>query len=161
MPAGRPSKLTENFLEAAEKIINEDINAIILTDEELIDAINELLEEEAQITHRTFMSWKAKNKEDYESIDENGKRFLHLVKKALRKQKAGLFDKFREEPNQWQRWAWILERKFDDWNIRTKVETEHKGSLAIGFDDSQKHKIATELIGRGQVSDTGGEGTPA
>jgi hypothetical protein len=119
----RPTKLTDNFIEVATGIIFDDINAIILTDEELVMLINEKLEEKARISDRTFRRWKDKNKDDkVEDLDEIGKSFVLLIKKALVIQKRHLFDKFREEPNQWQRWAWIIERKFDDWNIKRKSD---------------------------------------
>jgi hypothetical protein len=121
---GRPTKLTDKFLNVAEEVVNDDINAIILTDEELVDEINDKLQEKERITYRTLRNWKDKNKKDKE-LDEIGKRFFPLIKKALIKQKKHLFDKFRNEPNQWQKWAWIIERKFDDWNIKQKHE--HSG----------------------------------
>ena len=46
---GRPTKLTEGFLKAAEIVLNKEINAIIFTDDELRIAINEELEKKAQI----------------------------------------------------------------------------------------------------------------
>ncbi len=119
----RPTKLTDNFIEVATSIIFDDINAIILTDEELVMLINERLEEKERISDRTFRRWKDKNKDDkIEEIDEIGKSFVLLIKKALTIQKRHLFEKFREEPNQWQKWAWIIERKFDDWNIKRKSD---------------------------------------
>lgn len=123
----RPTKLTKDWLKVAEKVINDDINAIILTDEELVFEINDRVEEDARISNRTFQRWKRANKgedeeEDKEELDEMGKSFVVLIKRALLKQKKHLFDKFREEPNQWQRWAWIIERKFDDWNIQHKTK---------------------------------------
>ena len=119
---GRPSKLNENWLKIADEVLSEDINAIIYTDEELVDEINERLPDEAKTSQRTFATWKAKNKESKKDIDEMGERFLHLIKKALRKQKGYLFVKFRNDEKAWTKWAWILERKFEDWNIRQKTD---------------------------------------
>jgi hypothetical protein len=41
---------------------------------------------------------------------------LSLYKKALTNQKKGLFNKLWDD-TQWQRYAWIIERKFSDWNL--------------------------------------------
>ncbi len=132
----RPTKLTRKFLEVAEEVVFYDINAIILTDEELVMTINEKLEDKEQISDRTFQRWKSKNKDEQDSnkdkeLDEVGKEFCRLIKKALKIQKQGLFNKFREEPNQWQKWAWIIERKFDDWNIKHKSEMDFNKPLPI------------------------------
>ena len=143
----RPTKLNNKWLEVAEEIVNDDINAIILTDEEMVLLINEQFErqdipneekEKQKISDRTFKRWKKKNKEDSEEIDEIGKQFCHLIKKALLKQKRHLFDKFRDEEGQWQKWAWIIERKFDDWNIKYKYDHTSK--------DEQIKSLTFEVI---------------
>ena len=127
---GRPTKLTKDWLKVAEEVVNNDINAIILTDEELVSEINDRIVKENRISDRTFRRWKSKSKdEDVKELDEIGSSFVLLIKRALIKQKKHLFEKFREEPNQWQRWAWIIERKFDNWNIKQKQE--FSGSIAI------------------------------
>ena len=130
--AGRPTKLTHNFIKVAKGIIEDDINAIIFTDAELLDAINEKLPEKERIFKTTFENWKRKNKEDNKEIDMLGRQFLWLIKNALRKQKQHLFVKFREEPNQWQRWAWIIERKFNDWNIKQQHDLTSGGEKISG-----------------------------
>jgi len=128
---GRPTKLTEDWLEIAEEVINDDINAIILTDDELVLLINDEIDkqdiqekekEKQKISDRTFKRWKKKNKEGNKELDEIGKQFCHLIKKALLKQKKHLFNKFRSEEGQWQKWAWIIERKFGDWNIKYRYD---------------------------------------
>jgi hypothetical protein len=132
------SKLSEEWLSCAEEVINQDINAIILTDEELVFEINDRVDKKYRINQRTFERWKKKNKDEEEldkEFDEIGIRFVVAIKKALIKQKKNLFDKFRAEPNQWQRWAWIIERKFDDWNIK------HRTDITSGGKPIQGNKI--------------------
>ena len=48
-------------------------------------------------------------------------------------QKKNLFLKLIEGKGQWQRWAWIIERKFDEWNLRIKGKgkTEHSERRGI------------------------------
>lgn len=117
-PWWRPSKI-EKVTNALEKVLNKDINAVILTDEELFILVNEELEKNDRICYTTFKNYKAdvKNPEKSEEIAIYEK-FLSLYKKALLKQKADLFTKLHNDPQAWQRYAWIIERKFDAWNLR-------------------------------------------
>jgi hypothetical protein len=40
-------------------------------------------------------------------------------------QRDALFDTMSgEPPGAWQKWAWILERKFGDWNLRSVTVDE-------------------------------------
>lgn len=110
----RPSKLTETFLEKAKKVLWNE-NFVLFTDEELIDEINDQLNEKEQISHRTFQRWKAA---DFEEKGKIGQSFVVLLKKALRDQKANLYEKYKTEKGAWQKWAWIIERKFSEWNLK-------------------------------------------
>lgn len=129
MPAGRPSKLTERFMNTANAVLFEDIHAVIFTDEELLAEINERLPEEEQIHKVTFERWKAGDTED-----SRGAEFRWLIEKALRKQKNDLFIQFRTDEKAWQKWAWIIERKFKEWRLPNKHE--------IGGDPDNKTPIA-------------------
>jgi len=110
---GRPTKI-HKFIEVAEKVLFTD-SLMLLTDEELVDEINEQLEEKDRISQRTFARWKAS---DFEEDKEVGSIFVMLIKKALRNQKESLFKKFQNDDRAWQRWAWIIERKFSEWNLK-------------------------------------------
>lgn len=117
---GRPSKMTDSVLAAIEKVISEDI--LIYTDEELVEAINDLLPEDEQFTYEAFSKWKGKRSQVNNPLFP---KFLRLIKKALILEKKRLLEKLQSEDDKtWQRFAWILERKFDEWNIRTKSETD-------------------------------------
>lgn len=118
----RPTKLTDHFLSVAEDIINNDMNAIIYTDEQLLFLINDKLEEKDRITDRTFENWKS----GASPVNEQDKldNFFALLKKALAKQQATLFLNLKKDQKVWQKWAWIIERKFDNWNIRQKVNND-------------------------------------
>lgn len=113
------SKLTDKFLEVANQVLNEDLNSIVFTNEELVDAINENLEESERISKRTFQRW---------SNDEAQKneQFVTLIKKARRIQKGNLLKELRDVPNNWQRFAWILERKFTEYNLKKVSEVNLK-----------------------------------
>ena len=51
---------------------------------------------------------------------------MRLYKKALTIQKKNLFKKLQSDDDKWQKYAWIIERKFDDWNLRSKQEVTGK-----------------------------------
>ena len=121
---GRPSKLTPEVIDAAKNIINEKI--LFYTDEELVIAINEILPKEAQFSYITFAKWKAG---DSQADSDLFKEFLYLIKKSLALEKERLLGKLETDKFGWQRYAWILERKFDEWNIRTKADVNHNVTI--------------------------------
>jgi len=124
----RPTKINDTIIQAFQTVVNEDFNSIFLTDEELVILVNELLKPRDQFSYSAFKDWKAfalKSKVD--SSPENLLKYRELeslIKRALIKQKKTLFQKFQED-SQWQKWAWILERKFADWNLRQLSEVRH------------------------------------
>jgi len=131
---GRPSKINK-FIEAAKEVLFSD-SVMLFTDEELVDEINERLEEKDRISQRTFKRWKAS---DFEEDGETGKEFCPLIKKALRKQKESLLKKYSNDDRAWQRWAWIIERKFSEWNLKIITENKnennntHSGEIKINM----------------------------
>ena len=134
----RPSKF-DNFLIAFEKVVENEINAIILTDEELFIKTNELLKWEDKICYTTFKNYKS---EAIKGIEEerfyNG--FLSVYKKALLNQKSSLFSKLQSDPQSWQRFAWIIERKFSEWNLRHIWEVKTTNEITI-TEEEKKNKI--------------------
>lgn len=117
-PGGRPTKLTEEFLAVMMDVINDEQNALIYTDEELLFLINDRLPVEARISGETLRRWKNGEIAD----DAIGQRFCGVYTRALLRQKASLFKKLDDPENpRWQKDAWKIERKFDDWNIKQKV----------------------------------------
>ena len=128
----RPSKI-DRFIEVAKDVIFRD-DLMLLTDEELVDEINENLDKKDRISQRTFKRWKANN---FDEEGEIGREFCPLIKKALRNQKENLFKKFSNDDRAWQRWAWIIERKFSEWNLKNinenKNENTHTGEIKINY----------------------------
>lgn len=117
---GRPSKIGK-FTEALEKTLNEGMNAFVLNDEELIILVNEQLPEEDKVSEVTFSTWKTEGIKD-----ETCQVFRSLYKRALIKQKINLFARLNDPllSNTWQRYAWQIERKFDEWNLKHKGANE-------------------------------------
>lgn len=120
--AGRPTKLTSKFIQIAEEVLFEGHNAVILTDEDLLFVINSNLPEKERVAYSTLQEWKAGITKKSQELE-----FRNLYKKALIKQKLSLFARLSEDDKAWTRWAWIIERKFDDWNIKQKVDHTTKG----------------------------------
>jgi hypothetical protein len=147
---GRPSKLSWPFLEVAERVLNTDQDAIILTDQELFDSINEQLAPSDQVSLRTFERWKAKAKAgEFAADDWQGAEFCRLYKKALRDQKKALFVQLGNEKFAWQKWAWIIERKFDEWNLRHVAQVEAKEADPIGkLTDEQLENEINRLLAK-------------
>ena len=120
---GRPPKI-EKFSQAINEVMNRDHSvgyAIIHTDEDLLSMVNDILDPEDRVSERTFRNYKAGELKDQALLDV----FLPLYKKALDGQKRNLFERLADEPpGAWQKWAWILERKFDEWSLRQRVVDE-------------------------------------
>lgn len=110
----RPSKVW-NFVEAFKKVLEKDeFDVVILTDDELRLECNEYLDEKDQICDSTFEKWKAWKLQDSSEYQQ----FLRLYKKALWNQKRELFKQMKGEDKSRQRYAWIIERKFSEWNLK-------------------------------------------
>jgi hypothetical protein len=131
---GAPSKL-EAFTNMLHEILEDDGNVVSWTDWEIVEEVNSRLAEDDRINERTLRRWKNK---DFEEEPEKGIVFVSSYKKALRRCKRELIGRLARDDKSWQRYAWILERKFDEWNIKVLSETkvEHSGKL-----QSEQHVI--------------------
>lgn len=135
-PAHRPTKLTNSWLEAAREVLDEDTDNVLLTDVELIFLINQKLPAKERIVIRTFQRWKKRNMKGQKQLDEIGEGFVALVTSALIKQKTNLLERIRAGEQGWQGSAWIMERKFEEWNLRKIFDHQTKGEKVkqvVGF----------------------------
>lgn len=114
----RPLKISENFINAVKKIIN-DITAIAFTDEDFLFEVNWELKPKDQISIDTFYRYQKKEEES-----DILKEFCNLLKKARHKAKIELIKEVRAGPQNWQSRSWILERKYPEYNL--KQISEHK-----------------------------------
>lgn len=126
-----------------KKALEDGINAIILTDEELFIQANLYLEEKDRIWYMSFKNYKSSSiKEESEAYEE----FLSLYKTALLTQKRNLFIKLQWDEAQWQKYAWIIERKFSEWNLRIKTENKNENTNKnLNVNWSLKEKTDQEL----------------
>lgn len=135
---GRKTKLTERYLQVFEGVVTDvlfdDINAIIFTDNDLRELINDRLPEKEQISDTTWENWKSGDLDSRK--DDRLKLFLALYKKALKAQQRELFQSLKHDEKAWQRWAWIIERKFSDWNLRNIGVNKNDTTLKVKVDYS-------------------------
>ena len=127
---GRPTKLTKEFIEALEKVVKQP-NFYIYTDAELVDMVNEEMNGEV-ISTRAFEAYKAG---DRGTNSEYYVEFVRLIKKHLRMAKNNLVKSLSNDEKSWQRFAWLLERKFEDFNKLDKTKNDndnkHSGEVTI------------------------------
>lgn len=123
---GRPTKLNSAFIIKAKEVLKDE-SIILFTDIELVEEINDRLPKEARISIKTYESWKSKYiSADLEEIEVLGIEFIGVLKKAIRTQKKMLLNKMIDPNAGWQKFAWIIERKFSEWNIKRRVEATIK-----------------------------------
>lgn len=143
---GRPFKM-KIWIEKLEEVLAEN-NAIYLTDADLVFLVNDKIDDEKyHITTRTLRNWKTGKAPD----EETGKLFLKLFQKALIKQKKAIFEKLESTENvTWTRLAWILERRFQEWNLKhiseVKNTNESKTTIQITAANEEQAKLIDNII---------------
>lgn len=115
---GRPTKLTKNLLSKLEEVV---IDALYLTDEDLVFMLNDKLEKKDHIAIQTFKDYKNGRRQETSELIST---FATLIKKALSIEKINLLKDLKKGGPQWQSKAWILERKFKEWNLKSISETK-------------------------------------
>ena len=112
----RPRKLTRHFIDTLTRVLNEQHNCLICTDEELLLLVNVELPPRYQIAARTFRRYKAKSLlPDEQHLDKLFTAFSHTIMLCRIKEKQNLFTRLSEDPRNWTKWKWMIERKFTDW----------------------------------------------
>jgi hypothetical protein len=119
---GRPTKLTDNLINAIDEVLKEK-DVIVMNDEELVMFVNEKLPIEEQISYTSFMHWKTGYLPEIKTETDLIKRFLQTIKAAMYLERQNLMKELKRD-SQWQRYAWILERKFKEWNLKQISEQD-------------------------------------
>jgi hypothetical protein len=122
---GRPYKM-QAWLNQLNQVL-EDEDILFLSDKDLQFLVNRKLPLDQQITSRTFENWKAGK---FAPDEEIGKQFIQSIQFALIKQKQFLSKKMIDDDKNWQRYAWIMERKFTEWNLKHISENIHRSEQA-------------------------------
>ncbi len=139
----RPTKLTQKLLDSFQEVLGSEENALICTDEELLFLLNEKLDEKERISEDSFQRYKAWKLKDNEDLI---KSFCGLYKRALLKEKVNLMRNLKTTDSAWQRYAWIIERKFDEWNLKAKQDIDMNA------------KVNAKVVLLPPLRDNGGEG---
>lgn len=128
--AGRTTKINDKIINAFELVLEENDNGCLLEDEELVILVNEKLEGKDKFSYSAFQSWQAFARNKKTKTTENNRILYNgirgVIKKFLLEKKLLLLKNTQKSDAHWQRFCWILERKFDEWNIRRKTEIDVK-----------------------------------
>ena len=133
---GQQPKWTK-WVRMLDEVLNEEHPvgmAVVWTDKQVVDEVNSRLAPEDRISMSSLERYKRGGHIQDESIES---LFVMAYQKALRIQAQNLQARMvADVPGGWQKWAWILERKFDEWNLRSKVvdETPEVGRLVFRVD---------------------------
>lgn len=137
------SKLNEKWVKCFADIVNKGFNSIYHSDEDLRFLTNDAYGDANYICPRTFENWKRGN-----NNDPLATQVLQIYKKALIQQREQLFKQLQEDERAWQRYAWIIERKFSAWNLKNinenKNENIEKTDLT-GASEETLRKLADEI----------------
>jgi hypothetical protein len=112
--------------------------AIIHGEDDLWALVNSHLPLEERITSQAYYNYR-KGIRGRTEDDEIIKAFQDGLRIALAQQKESLFEKMEEEgAGAWQKYAWIIERKFKEWNLKqiTVDETPDIGRLVFKVKDA-------------------------
>ncbi len=98
--------LTPAVVKAWEAVLQEEGNALLCSEEELLLLLNDKLPAAKRIDMRTFRRLRSGKAKDTGAI----------FRKALIRERRSLFEKLENEGSNWRKWAWIMEVKFDEWS---------------------------------------------
>lgn len=151
---GKPKKLSHELLERLEDLLADDAKVVMHTDNDLLLLLNQGLEPKHQISKRTLEKWKTGEFGKWNGMQPNlwgmteadfYARFVRLIELALLRMKEQIFakitaeDVYEERESEetgvissvlvskapdWKKWAWILERKFAEWNLKSVSEVD-------------------------------------
>lgn len=140
--AGRPFKM--EFWLKELNVVLEDEDILFLSDKDLVFLVNRGLPQEHKIADSTFEKWKAGK---FAPNEEVGKEFIECIHLALIRQKQMLSKKMMEDNNgQWTRFAWIMERKFSEWNLKHISENINKNEQATVINIQAGNEAQRTLI---------------
>lgn len=135
----RPTKLTPALLQAFRTVVADEWAALAFTEEELVWQANQHLPETDRISYRTYQRYKADVllnetidlfetqdvRNNTQDDDQNTALVLAMhdtLKGALLAQKKALVRGVCEGLPNWRRYAWLLERKFPDFRLKSLAE---------------------------------------
>ncbi len=128
---GKGTKLTKDFLKALKEVLKDD-SVAFLTDEQVITLVNDKLPKEKKITKRVWENWKSGDTP--KQFPNEAKQFNGLIKMALIQQKIYLFKRMLDaKSGEWQKYAWMIERKFPEWRLNHQVDITSQNERITGI----------------------------
>ena len=138
----KPSKMKSWIVELKNVLADKSI--IYLTDKQLVFEVNQKLEKDNQISQITFENWK---RGQYHPNEEIGAEFINCITRAMIDSKQNLFDRMLSEPaGSWQKIAWIIERRFSEWNLKSISENTNKNEQSMTIQISAGNDEQAALI---------------
>ncbi len=127
-PKGRPTKLTNKIIQAFKEVLSDENMVLACTDKELFFMLNMRLEEDEQVSYRSFQRYKARAMSGGFDTDTEPiyKQLFRLFYEALIRQKTRLMELIARGDRYWQRFKWIMERKFKEWHAQFSMSDEAK-----------------------------------
>ncbi|MEW5675556.1 hypothetical protein ABGT15_04525 [Flavobacterium enshiense] len=133
----------QEWIIGLKKVLAEE-KIEFLSDDDLFHLVNHRLNKKNRIAKRTFDYWKAGK---YAPDDVIGEEFMDLIKLSRIKQKQALGQKMFEENNMsWTKYAWILERKFEELNLKRISENVNKNETTTIIQISAGNDEQKQLI---------------
>ena len=143
---GRPFKMA-NWIPALQEVLDNH-SVAFLTDKDLLFLVNRKLPVEDRISQRTLKNWKNGK---FAPNEDSGNLFSELIEEALIREKEALLQNLKNDKSgQWVRYAWILERKFEEVNLRHISENINKNEqstvIQISAGNDEQKKMIENLI---------------
>lgn len=118
-------RLNPKFIEAAKTVMSQEMSTVIFTVKELVTKINM----ELPVSYRVSVKYmyklleKIRDEKEQKRYTENEKKYTAEIQAVFAKyfleHKEFLFEKLKNETGKnWCKWAWFIERKYPEWNIR-------------------------------------------
>jgi hypothetical protein len=152
-PQGAPSKfkpiamaMHTLFQVPDMRITNEEgeeiginFRVIAMTEGGLLSCINDMVAEHEKISEK---SWERYRRGDIDGLTTDEIKYIYMFmtayKKALESQRYALAMALgKDSPGAWQKWAWLLERRFEEFNQRMRTVDETPDVRRLVFMESR------------------------
>lgn len=147
---GKDENWEDEYVEEDRAVERNKFNAVVLSIDDLVTMTNNRLRDldlgKHCVTPRTFLNYKnfyygTLNGDDISHLPKYGtvdfkkfERMFSAFERALLRNKQELFQNIEKDSKARQRWTWIIERKFEEWNLKEKKEVDltSKGESLAG-----------------------------
>ena len=116
-------EIDKQITSAFSEVVNDDINSMILDFVEIILLTNDKLPKEKNIDSDDFLKWLNGAENEARNNNELYSELLKIYDRARIEQKQA-YIKFltTASSKNWQKYAWLLERKYNDLNLQHRID---------------------------------------